>query len=193
MERFERSRPHDPARVRLLAEFGLVGAALIWGFNFILVKMAIGHMPPVYYVGLRFLVGAVFLLPVLVGADEAADRQGWLIGLGVGVLLFGGFVLQTVGLVLHLARCLGFSHQPLCDHGPDLHRARYRAVAVADGGSRRRGRGRRICDPLAIRRPGVRLGGDLHPARDHLLGASTSWESPTAPPGWARSLSCNCS
>ena len=26
------------------------------------------------------------------------DRQGWVIGIGVGVLLFGGFVLQTIGL-----------------------------------------------------------------------------------------------
>ena len=81
-----------------MAEFGLVGAALIWGFNFILVKMAIGHMPPVYYVGLRFLVGSLFLLPFSWKQMKRLDRPGWLIGLWVGVLLFGGFVLQTVGL-----------------------------------------------------------------------------------------------
>ena len=60
--------------------------------------MAIGHMPPVYYVGLRFLVGAVFLLPFSWKQMRRLDRQGWLIGIGVGVLLFGGFVLQTIGL-----------------------------------------------------------------------------------------------
>jgi drug/metabolite transporter (DMT)-like permease len=98
MQRFERLRPHGLARARLGAEFGLVGAALIWGFNFILVKMAIGHMPAIYYVGLRFLVGAVFLLPFSWRQMRRLDRQGWLIGIGVGVLLFGGFVLQTVGL-----------------------------------------------------------------------------------------------
>ncbi len=97
-QRFERLRPHGTAQVRLLAEFGLLAAALIWGFNFILVKMAIGHMPPVYYVGLRFLVGAVFLLPFSWGQMKRLDRQGWVIGIGVGILLFGGFVLQTVGL-----------------------------------------------------------------------------------------------
>jgi drug/metabolite transporter (DMT)-like permease len=99
MRRFERLRPRDPARVRLLAELGLLGAALIWGFNFILVKMAIGQMPPVYYVGLRFLVGSIFLLPFSWGQMKRLDRQGWWIGLGVGALLFGGFVLQTMGLV----------------------------------------------------------------------------------------------
>ena len=98
-QRIERLRPHDPARVRLLAEFGLVAAALIWGFNFILVKMAVDQMPPVYYVGLRFLVGSVFLLPFSYRQMKVLDRQGWLIGIGVGVLLFGGFILQTVGLV----------------------------------------------------------------------------------------------
>jgi len=98
-QRIERLRPHDPARVRLLAEFGLVAAALIWGFNFILVKMAVDQMPPIYYVGLRFLVGSIFLLPFSYRQMKALDRQGWLIGMGVGVLLFGGFILQTVGLV----------------------------------------------------------------------------------------------
>jgi drug/metabolite transporter (DMT)-like permease len=96
--RWRRLRPRSPGRIRLLAEAGLVTAALIWGFNFILVKMAIGQMPPVYYVGLRFLVGAVFLVPFSWRHMRRLSRQGWLIGLGVGVLLFGGFVLQTVGL-----------------------------------------------------------------------------------------------
>jgi len=81
-----------------MAEGGLVAAALIWGFNFILVKMAIGQMAPVYYVGLRFLVGALFLLPFAWRQVVRLDRRGWAVGVGVGVLLFGGFVLQTVGL-----------------------------------------------------------------------------------------------
>jgi drug/metabolite transporter (DMT)-like permease len=50
-------------------------------------------------VGLRFLVGAVFLLPFSWGQMKRLDRQGWFIGSWVGILLFGGFILQTVGLV----------------------------------------------------------------------------------------------
>jgi drug/metabolite transporter (DMT)-like permease len=85
-------------RVRLLAETGLVIAGVIWGGNFVLVKYAMGEMPPLYYLGLRFLVGAVLLLPFSFGRLRKLNRQGWLVGCGVGVLLFAGFALQTVGL-----------------------------------------------------------------------------------------------
>ncbi len=86
------------SRVRLLAETGLVIAAIIWGGNFVLVKYAMGEMPPLYYLGLRFLVGAVLLLPFSFRRLRRLNRVGWMIGCGVGVLLFAGFVLQTIGL-----------------------------------------------------------------------------------------------
>jgi drug/metabolite transporter (DMT)-like permease len=81
-----------------LAETGLVIAGVIWGGNFVLVKYAMGEMPPLYYLGLRFLVGAVLLLPFSFSRLRKLNRQGWLIGCGVGVVLFAGFALQTVGL-----------------------------------------------------------------------------------------------
>jgi drug/metabolite transporter (DMT)-like permease len=84
--------------LRILAEFGLAMAGVIWGGNFVLVKAALGHMPPLYYIGLRFLVGAVLLAPISAGRLRRIDVRGLLLGCGVGVLLFGGFVLQTVGL-----------------------------------------------------------------------------------------------
>jgi len=90
--------PGGDSRLRLLAEVGLGMAGVIWGANFVLVKLAMDHMPPLYYLGLRFLVGAVLLAPFSVGRLRRLDRRGWLIGFGVGVLLFAGFVLQTVGL-----------------------------------------------------------------------------------------------
>jgi drug/metabolite transporter (DMT)-like permease len=99
MQSVQRLRPHSPARTRLFAEVGLVAAALIWGVNFVLVKMAVGQMPAIYYVGLRFLAGSIFLLPFSCRQLRQLNRQGWLIGSGVGALLFGGFVFQTIGLV----------------------------------------------------------------------------------------------
>ncbi len=108
VKRFKRSGPRDARRLKLLAEFGLVGAALIWGTNFILVKMAMGHMPPLYYVGLRFLVGSVFLLPLSWNRMRSLSRQEWSIGIGVGVLLFGGFACQTLGLVSTSPAVSGF-------------------------------------------------------------------------------------
>ncbi len=87
-----------PRGVRLTAEVGLALAGVIWGINFVVVKFAVGQMPPLYYLGLRFLVAAVVLAPFSVSRLRRLNRQGWLIGCGVGALLFGGFVLQTIGL-----------------------------------------------------------------------------------------------
>ena len=87
-----------PGRARLLAEVGLATAGVIWGGNFVLVKVAVERMPPFYYLGLRFLVGAVVLAPFCIGRLRRLDRRGWLLGTAIGALLFAGFALQTVGL-----------------------------------------------------------------------------------------------
>lgn len=84
--------------MRIMAEIGLGMAGVIWGANFVLVKLALEHMPPLYYLGVRFLVGAVLLAPFSFGRLRRLGRRGWLLGCGVGLLLFCGFVLQTVGL-----------------------------------------------------------------------------------------------
>ncbi len=81
-----------------MAEIGLGVAGVIWGANFVLVKVGVERMPPFYYLGLRFLIGAVVLAPFCIGRLRRLDKRGWLLGLGIGGLLFGGFALQTVGL-----------------------------------------------------------------------------------------------
>jgi drug/metabolite transporter (DMT)-like permease len=88
----------SPARLRLFAEVGLALAGMIWGVNFTLVKAAVGQMPPVYYLGLRFAVAALIMIPFCVRRLRGLDRRGWMLGVGLGVLLFGGFVMQTVAL-----------------------------------------------------------------------------------------------
>lgn len=81
-----------------MAEAALVLAGAIWGANFVLVKMALEEMPPLYYLGLRFLVAAVFTGPLGIPRLIRLNRHGWLVGCGVGLLLFAGFALQTIGL-----------------------------------------------------------------------------------------------
>jgi drug/metabolite transporter (DMT)-like permease len=76
--------------------------------NFVLVKYAMGHMPALYYLGLRFLVAAVLLAPFSVGRLRRLNRSGWLVGVGVGALLFFGFVLQTYGLQMTSPGISGF-------------------------------------------------------------------------------------
>jgi drug/metabolite transporter (DMT)-like permease len=93
-----RSWLETPTRVCVAAEVALGLAGVIWGANFVLVKFAVERMGPFYYLGLRFLVATVILAPFCVGRLRRLSRRGWLVGTGVGVLLFAGFALQTVGL-----------------------------------------------------------------------------------------------
>jgi drug/metabolite transporter (DMT)-like permease len=90
--------PAGSGRVRVLAEVALAMAGVIWGANFLLVKMALQDMSPLYYLGLRFLVASVLLAPFGIKRLRRLNRRGWLIGCGIGVLLFAGFALQTTGL-----------------------------------------------------------------------------------------------
>jgi len=93
-----RLAPVGSGRVRVMAEMALALAGVIWGANFVLVKMALEDMPPLYYLGLRFLVAALVTAPLGIPRLLRLNKRGWLIGCGVGLLLFAGFVLQTTGL-----------------------------------------------------------------------------------------------
>jgi drug/metabolite transporter (DMT)-like permease len=69
-------------------------AALLFGATFVVVKEAVAVLPPLAFVGWRFLIGAAALL--FLGIPRG--RSIWRDGLAAGVLLFAGFALQTAGL-----------------------------------------------------------------------------------------------
>jgi len=77
-----------------VAYIALAGAALLFGATFVVVKEAVAVLPPLAFVGWRFLIGALALL--LLGIPRG--RFIWRDGLVAGVLLFAGFALQTAGL-----------------------------------------------------------------------------------------------
>jgi drug/metabolite transporter (DMT)-like permease len=69
-------------------------AALLFGATFVIVKEAVVVLPPLAFVGWRFLIGAFALL--LLGVPRG--RRIWRDGLAAGILLFAGYALQTAGL-----------------------------------------------------------------------------------------------
>jgi drug/metabolite transporter (DMT)-like permease len=77
-----------------VAYFALALAALLFGATFVVVKEAVAVLPPLAFVGWRFLIGALALL--VLGIPRG--RSIWRDGLAAGVLLFAGFALQTAGL-----------------------------------------------------------------------------------------------
>jgi drug/metabolite transporter (DMT)-like permease len=80
--------------LRVLALALLAVAAALFGMTFVAVKDALVLVPPLSFVGWRFLLGAA----VLVAIGRPAGRSMWRDGCVAGSLLFVGYATQTVGL-----------------------------------------------------------------------------------------------
>jgi drug/metabolite transporter (DMT)-like permease len=94
------------ARPHLRANLLMLSAAAIWGAAFIAQKLSLSIIGPFLFTGLRFLLGAAVLLPVLYfrGGPRArrdvpaAARAEWWPGVVLGVLLAVAIPLQQIGL-----------------------------------------------------------------------------------------------
>lgn len=99
----------------LKAEVLLLLAAIIWGFAFVAQRVGMDHVGPFTYNGVRFVLGALSLLPLLwLGRRSALPigPGGWrpILGGGLlaGLILFAGASLQQVGIVYTTAGKAGF-------------------------------------------------------------------------------------
>ena len=103
LQRLERLRPQDPARLRVFAEFGLVGAALIWGFNFILVKMAVRRVSPLVVIFYRSLLASVIALVYGLATGRLQMPDGRTMAI-IAVASLAGSFLANVTFYASLAR-----------------------------------------------------------------------------------------
>jgi drug/metabolite transporter (DMT)-like permease len=86
---------------RFTAEAALIGAALLYGITFPLVHDALDDITPFAYLLGRFGIATLILLPAALPAlsTRGPDRRMLVrAGLTAGVILFGGYATQTVGL-----------------------------------------------------------------------------------------------
>ncbi len=90
-------------------------AALIWGTTFVAQQLGMNDVGPLTYTGIRFLLGALFVLPLalreyakLRARGVGFDRRDLLAWTGLGVLLFLGAVLQQVGIMSTTVSNAGF-------------------------------------------------------------------------------------
>lgn len=98
------------------ANLMLLVTAAIWGFAFVAQRVAMDHMGPFSFNGVRFLLGAASLLPLIwffsrkkaVAATTAAKTSIWLAGGVAGTILFIAAALQQVGLLYTTAAKAGF-------------------------------------------------------------------------------------
>jgi drug/metabolite transporter (DMT)-like permease len=94
----------------------LLLTAFIWGFAFVAQRMGMDHIGPFMFNGIRFLLGALVLVPVFLrsragGAcrrSSGGGPSGIRVGAITGGVLFLGASLQQVGLVYTTAGNAGF-------------------------------------------------------------------------------------
>lgn len=82
----------------MLADAALLGVAIVWGLNFVVIKDAIADTGPMTYLLWRHVVAAVLLAAVMPRTVRRTTRREWLYGAVLGLFLFIAFVTQTIGL-----------------------------------------------------------------------------------------------
>jgi len=93
---------------QLVADLSLLFVALSWGATFIIVKTAVEDLPPLPFLAVRFALAFITLLPFLYFQREHLNKAAIVKGLLIGVLLFLGYLSQTIGLQYTTASNAGF-------------------------------------------------------------------------------------
>ena len=84
----------------------LLFITLLWGATFVIVKEALQEISPLLFITIRFVIAGIILLPFVLRKNFS--KKSVLSGILLGVLLFLGFALQTVGLKYTPATKSGF-------------------------------------------------------------------------------------
>jgi drug/metabolite transporter (DMT)-like permease len=80
------------------AVVALIAATAVWGSTFVVTKQSLDQIAPATFLAWRFGIAAAVLVairPAKVRALSSTERRE---GLGLGLLLGSGFLLQTIGL-----------------------------------------------------------------------------------------------
>ncbi len=86
--------------VSAAASASLLFAAVLWGSGFVVTQMAIdSKFSTLLIMALRFILASAIMLPFVWKSVASAGKDGWLRGMLAGVLLFLGFLFQTMALL----------------------------------------------------------------------------------------------
>ncbi|WP_421379086.1 DMT family transporter [Bacillus salacetis] len=96
---------------RWLADFSLLAVAFIWGTTFVIIQNAISFLPPFAFNTVRFLLGGISLLLLLLMKEKGKiriSRSSLIPGIVLGFFLFLGYAFQTFGLLYTTPAKAGF-------------------------------------------------------------------------------------
>ena len=83
---------------RTRAESYLFSLTIIWGSTFVLTKFILENASPFVYVAIRFFIASLLFIALFFQRLRTISKDGIAKGLILGVLLFLGFMLQTIGM-----------------------------------------------------------------------------------------------
>lgn len=93
---------------RSQADLLLIFLAVIWGLTFSVVKNALTEISPFFFNSIRFTIAFFFLLLFCWQDRKAFNKTLVLKGFLLGIIIFGGYSLQTIGLIYTSAANSGF-------------------------------------------------------------------------------------
>ncbi len=83
---------------RRKAEIILLGATVIWGGTFAIVKGSLNEISPLFFIAVRFIIAAFLFYIIFWKNLKKIDLETIQKGSVLGILLFLGFASQTIGL-----------------------------------------------------------------------------------------------
>lgn len=81
-----------------LATASLLAVTAVWGVTFVAIKSALADIGPLWFIATRFSLAAVVLLLIYPRRTLNSLRKTGRAGGIIGIALFAGFLLQTLGL-----------------------------------------------------------------------------------------------
>ncbi len=85
-------------RKKYFSESALLIATLFWSGTFVIVKVSLQDISSMLFIGLRFLIATVFLVPFAIKYKHEFSGKAIYAGSLLGLFFFLGFATQTVGL-----------------------------------------------------------------------------------------------
>lgn len=86
-------------KTNLVYHIMLFAAALIWGSSFVVVKSAVGAIPPNLMIFIRFSISCVIISLIFIKQFSDFRLTTLWRGMICGVFLFLGYMLQTIGII----------------------------------------------------------------------------------------------
>jgi len=88
----------QPPRLLRLSDLTLLAVALVWGTSYGVAKGALQFYPVLGFLGLRFGITFVLLLPALLRSTRQQRQDALRSGLPLGALMLGIFLCETFGV-----------------------------------------------------------------------------------------------